>query len=95
MKPKGIETHDEGIPPYAKENKYLGNERKSGISKERGVVLMRGDVGERKREVEIKIEGTGEQGRLCLLRCRIDLGLMSCSATNVCIWREGKQESNA
>lgn len=50
---------------------------------------------ERKIEVEIKIEGTGEQGRLCLLRCRIDLGLMSCSAINVCIWREGKQESKA
>lgn len=49
MKPKGIETHNEGIPPYAKEDKYLGNERKSGISKERGVVLMRGDVGEENR----------------------------------------------
>jgi len=49
MELKGIETHDEGIPPYAKENKYLGNERKSGISKARGVVLMRGDVGEEKR----------------------------------------------
>jgi len=35
------------VPPYA--NKYLGNERKSGISKARGVISMKRDVGDEKR----------------------------------------------